>query len=65
MKRKQSLKLPLLVFLITVTLLSFVQVKVDNPMLLLERFLTGGGWVEKPFSERHRLEAHTVSQAIQ
>ena len=36
----------MLVFLITVTLLSFVQIKVENPMLLLERFLTGGGWVE-------------------
>lgn len=40
------MKLPLLVFLLTVTLLSFVQVKVESPMLLLERFVKGGGWFE-------------------
>lgn len=42
----KSLKLPLLVFLLTVLILTFVQIKVDNPMLLLERFVKGGGWVE-------------------
>ncbi|MCK4751595.1 MAG: 4Fe-4S binding protein, partial [Bacteroidales bacterium] len=42
----QMFRLPLLVFMITAILLSFAQVKVDNPMLLLERFIPGGGWVE-------------------
>jgi len=46
MTKKGALRLPLLVFLITIVLLSFVQIKVDNPMLLLERFIPGGGWVE-------------------
>ena len=46
MTKKSALRLPLLVFLITIVLLSFVQIKVDNPMLLLERFIPGGGWVE-------------------
>lgn len=39
-------KLPAGVFLIVVFLLSFVQWKVDNPLLLLERFAEGGGWFE-------------------
>jgi ferredoxin-type protein NapH len=39
-------KLPLFVFLLTFTLLAFVQVKVERPMILAERFLKGGGWVE-------------------
>ena len=34
------------VFLFVVLLLSMVQLKVDNPMLLLERFIPGAGWVE-------------------
>ncbi len=42
----KSVRLPLLVFMLTVFLLTFVQIKVDNPMLLLERFVKGGGWVE-------------------
>ncbi len=42
----KSLGLPLLVFLITVFLLSFVQMKLEDPMLLLERFVKGGGWIE-------------------
>lgn len=33
-------------FLLTGILLSFVQLKVSNPMLLLERFIPSGGWVE-------------------
>ena len=43
---KKKLRLPLLVFLFTLFLLSFVQMKVENPMLLMERFFNGGGWVE-------------------
>jgi len=43
---RKKYQLPLLVFLITVFLLSFVQWKVENPMLLLERFVPGGGWIE-------------------
>jgi polyferredoxin len=39
-------RLPILVFLFIVFLLSFVQMKVENPMLLLERFVPGGGWIE-------------------
>ena len=46
MKGYNSLKLPLLVFLFIVFLLTFVHMKVDNPMLLLERFVKGGGWFE-------------------
>lgn len=34
------------VFLVTAILLTFVQVKVDNPLLILERFINGGGWFE-------------------
>ncbi len=46
MSKYNSFRLPLLVFAITAILLSFVQLKVDNPLLLLERFMTGGGWIE-------------------
>ena len=34
------------VFLFVVFLLSFVQLKVDNPMIILELFIKGGGWLE-------------------
>jgi len=44
--RFKSFRLPLLVFLLTAFLLSFVHVKVDNPLLLFERFVKGGGWLE-------------------
>ncbi len=40
------LRLPVLVFLLIASLLSFVQVKAENPILLLERFVKGGGWFE-------------------
>jgi 4Fe-4S binding protein len=33
-------------FLLTCTSLAIVQIKVANPMILLERFWPGGGWVE-------------------
>jgi len=46
MVQKKKLRLPLLVFLFTLLLLSFVQMKVENPMLLMERLFKGGGWVE-------------------
>jgi ferredoxin-type protein NapH len=39
-------KLPLTVFIITFVLLAFVQVKLERPMLLAERFIKGAGWVE-------------------
>ncbi len=46
MKLVNRFRLPVLVFLLTVILLSFVQWKVENPLLLLERFVKGGGWFE-------------------
>ena len=46
MKGAKRLKLPLQVLLLTVALLCFVQWKVENPLLLLERFVEGGGWFE-------------------
>ena len=39
-------RVPLIVFFLTFTLLAFVQVKVERPMILAERFLKGGGWLE-------------------
>jgi len=39
-------KLPLAVFVLTFILLAFVQVKLERPMLLAERFIKGAGWVE-------------------
>lgn len=44
-KRKKT-ELPLIVFSITFILLAFVQVKVQNPMLIAERFVPGAGWIE-------------------
>ncbi|HDS07551.1 MAG TPA: 4Fe-4S binding protein [Bacteroides sp.] len=38
--------LPLAVFLFTSFILAMVQLKVEKPMLLLERFIKGGGWLE-------------------
>jgi polyferredoxin len=46
MRLHRSLRLPFWVFITTSLLLSFVQWKVDNPLLLLERAITGGGWIE-------------------
>ncbi len=42
----KNVKLPAAVFLFVFFLLTMVQLKVENPLLLLERFLKGGGWVE-------------------
>lgn len=39
-------RLPVLTALTVAVLLAFVQLKVERPMLLLERFLKGGGWLE-------------------
>lgn len=38
--------LPLAVFLFTTGILSLIQVKVENPLLLAERFFPGAGWIE-------------------
>jgi polyferredoxin len=46
MKEHPSYRLPVYVFVSITVLLSFVQLKVENPMLLLERFVKGGGWFE-------------------
>jgi len=34
------------VFIVVAVLLTFVQLEVENPLLILERFFKGGGWVE-------------------
>jgi ferredoxin-type protein NapH len=39
-------KLSIIVFVLTFILLAFVQIKVERPMILAERFLKGSGWVE-------------------
>ena len=39
-------RLPVSVFTLTFILLTFVQLKVERPMLLAERFIKGGGWAE-------------------
>jgi len=43
---KKSLRLPFAVFLFVLFILIPVQLMVENPMLLLERFLPGAGWFE-------------------
>ena len=44
--QKKALWLPLATALVVLFLLIPVQLKVANPMLLLERFVPGGGWIE-------------------
>ncbi len=39
-------KLAFTVFILTFILLAFVQIKVEKPMILAERFFKGSGWVE-------------------
>ena len=46
MTQIKRLYLPLAVFIFTFTLLAAVQLNIETPMLLLERFYTGGGWIE-------------------
>ena len=43
---KKSFRLPFAVFLFVLFILIPVQLMVENPMLLLERFLPGAGWFE-------------------
>jgi ferredoxin-type protein NapH len=42
----ERIRLPLIVFSVTFILLAFVQIKVDKPMILAERFFKGSGWIE-------------------
>ena len=42
----KSLRLPFYVFLLIISFLSFVQLKLENPIILLERFVKNGGWFE-------------------
>jgi ferredoxin-type protein NapH len=44
MQRKY--RLPLEVFIFIIIFLSIVQVKLENPIILLERFIIEGGWIE-------------------
>ncbi|MDA3928789.1 MAG: 4Fe-4S binding protein [Prolixibacteraceae bacterium] len=46
MKSIRSYNLSLSVFVFVTFMLSMVQLKVETPMLLLERFIVGGGWFE-------------------
>ena len=49
MKSISKYKLPFYVFCFVTLMLAMVQWKVDRPMLLLDRFVTHGGWIEIPF----------------
>jgi len=42
----KTYKLPFAVFIFIVILLSFMQIKMAHPILLAERFIKGGGWLE-------------------
>lgn len=44
--RLKQFKLSLIVFIVIFVLLGFVQIKLARPMILAERFLKGGGWIE-------------------
>ena len=49
MKMKDTIKkysLSMIVFFIIVSLLSIVQIMTERPMILIERFIEGGGWIE-------------------
>lgn len=43
---RNNIRLPLSVFALTFLLLAVVQLKVERPMLLAERFIEGAGWAE-------------------
>jgi ferredoxin-type protein NapH len=43
---RHKFKLPASVFVLTFFLLAFVQIKVERPMMLAERFIPGAGWIE-------------------
>jgi polyferredoxin len=49
MQDSKKFRLPAIVFLLVLLLLVPVQLKVERPMLLLERFVSGGGWVQMIF----------------
>ena len=44
--KQERFRLPAIVFILTFTLLGFVQVKMQHPIILAERFLKGAGWIE-------------------
>jgi len=44
--KNSGIILSVIVFMLTFFLLSVVQVKIENPMILAERFLIGAGWIE-------------------
>lgn len=46
MRTRSGLRLPSAVFLFILVILIPVQLKLANPMLLLERFIPGAGWIE-------------------
>ncbi len=46
MNKPEKYKMFFISFVITAILLSVVQLKVKNPMILLERFVNNGGWIE-------------------
>ncbi len=39
-------RLPVYIFIFTFTLLAFVQIKLERPIILAERFIHGAGWIE-------------------
>jgi ferredoxin-type protein NapH len=43
---KHKFKIPILIFILTFSLLAFVQVKLERPIILAERFIKGAGWVK-------------------
>jgi ferredoxin-type protein NapH len=44
--KSKKYTLSVFVFILTFILLSMVQIKLEHPVILLERFLKGGGWIE-------------------
>ena len=43
---KKKYTLPAIVFVFVFILLAIVQIKMSRPIILLERFIPGGGWFE-------------------
>ena len=46
---KSRIILTVSVVLFVITILSFLQIKLENPIILAERFYIGGGWIEIAF----------------
>ena len=42
----KKFRLPIVVFILTFILLAIVQIKLERPLILAERFLKGAGWIE-------------------